>query len=127
MFVREVQPKPNLLTAFALTVLGTLGMGVPIAVAIIWYLFLNDAVLRRALSQGHRLYSLGLLRAALGGSVHRAIRDMPSLVAAGGFSPDYRQSKMYQICLMARLRIDADRPSKSDLVEYDTDSLSGGT
>jgi hypothetical protein len=36
MSVRSVRPEENLLSAFALTIFNTLGLGFPIAVAIIW-------------------------------------------------------------------------------------------
>ena len=36
MSAHSVRPELNLLTEFALTILGTLGLGLPLAVAIIW-------------------------------------------------------------------------------------------
>jgi hypothetical protein len=36
MSAPTVRPEPNLLSEFALTILGTLGLGLPLAVAIIW-------------------------------------------------------------------------------------------
>jgi hypothetical protein len=36
MLVREIRAEPNLLITFALTILGALAMGLPMAVAIIW-------------------------------------------------------------------------------------------
>jgi hypothetical protein len=36
MSVRSVRPEANLLSEFALTIFGALGLGLPIAVAIIW-------------------------------------------------------------------------------------------
>ena len=36
MLVREVPPEPNLLLAFAMTIFGALGAGLPMAIAIIW-------------------------------------------------------------------------------------------
>jgi hypothetical protein len=36
MLIRETRPEPNLLFAFALTILNALGVALPMAVAIIW-------------------------------------------------------------------------------------------
>jgi hypothetical protein len=36
MLVREMPPEPNLLLAFAMTIFGALGVGLPTAIAIIW-------------------------------------------------------------------------------------------